>query len=526
MRRSKSFYLLLITFILAAYYLVCGIYLNKLGYTNSESLFYLEKAKIVFDGVGDRIKVIGFTSPIFPFYATFIFTTISGLSPLIASAIGTALLFYIMAKSLTKRFNDDYYLLILVLLFLFHPGLLYTACSGKGIYLILIFFYLFFLNILKFYRSNTTFHISIASICLVILVFCDYKFIWLTLFFIPLVLSITIQSLNLSEKESIFRMFLSFNSPSLRRKLISKTFALYVIMFILPIASIFCYKLLNLSHANDLNYFTENPYATWNVLNDKLNHNLLQSTGENSSYLPQEVSLLISVKALIFCPLILIAIYLFSESTYQILTLITPFAFIEFLHIKYDTVYLAYEYYLIFLILALLCVLYKAQLVKNQKALKIIIAIMVIVQVYTGYLFLSRSSITEEHNFITMLTTVIPDESQNNNQEITSYINHLPTDYKILMDDAVAYPIAAYANNIKQLTMPYQDEFASAIESPQKYDDYILVATPRNLSTSYTQLNDSYITIIQQNDKNLKLHVVYENDDWVLYHIGVTKQKR
>ena len=86
MRQSRSFYLILITLALAAYYLVCGIYLNKLGYTNAESLFYIEKAKIVFGGMGDRLKVMGLTAPIFPFYAAAIFTSISyTFAPVIAS---------------------------------------------------------------------------------------------------------------------------------------------------------------------------------------------------------------------------------------------------------------------------------------------------------------------------------------------------------------------------------------------------------------------------------------------------------
>jgi hypothetical protein len=370
MKQSKTLYLVLITLVLVIYYLICSIYLNHLGYTNPESLFYIEKAKIVFEGLGNRIKVMGLTAPILPFYGTFIYTSFNFLlAPAIASAIGTALLFYVIASTLLKRFADDFYLLILIILFVFHPGILYVACSGKGTYLVLIFFFLFFLNILKFYRSNTTFHISIASICLVVLVFCDYNFIWLTLFFIPLVLSIAIQSLNLSEKESIFRLFLSFNSPTLRRKLISKTFALYIIIFILPIASVVCYKLLNLTHANDLNYFLESPYATWRVLTDKINYDQLY-LNNNATVIPQEVSLLISAKALMFCPLILVAIYLFKESTYQILTILTPFAFIEFLHIKYDNEFLAYEYYLIFLILALLAIMFKAQSVKRQIPLK------------------------------------------------------------------------------------------------------------------------------------------------------------
>ena len=519
MRQSKSFYLVLITLILAAYYLFCGIYLNKLGYTNPESLFYIEKAKVVFEGLGNRIKVMGLTAPILPFYGIFIFTSINyALAPVIASAIGTAMLFYIMASTLLKRFTDDFYLLILIILFVFHPGILYAACSGKGIYLSLIFFFLFFLNILKFYRSNTTFHISIASICLVILVFCDYNFIWLTLFFIPLIFSIAIQSLNLSEKESIFRLFLSFNSPSLRRKFISKTFALYIIIFILPIASVLCYKLLNLTHANDLNYFLESPYATWNVISDKINYDLLY-VNNTSTILPQDVSLLISAKALLFCPLIFVAVYLFRQSTYQVLTILTPFAFIEFLHIKYDKVFLVYEYYLIFMILALLCIMFRVQIVKRQRPIKLVIAVLVLVQIYTGYLFLSNSLVHDENNFITILLNRNTDESENENHDVASYLNGLPDNSRILVDDAIAYPIVAFVKNIRQLTMPYQDEFASAIESPNKYDDYILIATAKNIATGYTQINDKYIDQMKQQNSGLNLRKIYETDNWALYEV-------
>jgi len=519
MKQSKSLYLVLITVMLAVYYLCCGIYLNNLGYTNPESLFYIEKAKIVFEGVGNRIKVMGLTAPILPFYGTFIFTSFNFiLAPVVASAIGTALLFYIMASTLLKRFANDFYLLVLLVLFIFHPGILYTACSGKGIYLVLIFFFLFFLNLLKFYRSNTTFHISIASICLVILVFCDYNFIWLTLFFIPLVLSIAIQSLNLSEKESIFRLFLSFNSPSLRRKLISKTFALYIIIFILPIASIICYKLLNLTHANDLNYFLESPYATWTVLANKINYDQLY-LNPAVSILPQEVSLLISVKALIFCPLILVAIYLFRSSTYQILTILTPFAFIEFLHIKYDKVSLVYEYYLIFMILALLGILFKARVGKKQFGLKALIALLVVVQIYTGYIFLKTSMVADEQNFISILENRNTDDSQKENHDVAAYLNSLPSNARVLVDDAIAYPIVAFVTNIKQLTMPYQESFASAIESPDKYDDYILITTQKNIANGYTQINDKYIFILRQDNSSLNLRKIYETDNWALYEV-------
>jgi hypothetical protein len=515
--RNQSKYLLLITILLAIYYLVLGIYLNRLGYFSHEAMFYIEKTKIVLDGAGNRLKVMGLTAPILPFYASFIFSAISAtLAPIIASALCTAILFFMIGSALLKRAKDDFYLFTILIVFIFHPGILYAACSGKSIALVLVFFFMFFFNLFKFYRSNTTFHVSIASISLVLLIFCDYKFIWLTLFFIPLVLSITIKSLNLGEQESIFRLFISFNNPSLRRKLINKTFALYIILFVLPLACIICYKLLNLTHAQDLNYFNESPYATWTVLADKLSFDQLSTS---TVYQIPETSILISARILLFCPLMLVAVYLFKNSTYQILTLLTPFAFVEFLHIKYEKVFLVNEYYLIFLVLALLCISYKAQTIKNQTVLKAVVGILVLAQLYTGYIFLKNSSITEEQNFITVLFNHAADTHQDENRELANYINNLPDDTHILVDDAIAFPIVALSNNIHKLTLPYQGAFLSAIEAPDKYDDYILLATEKNEVTGFTQLNNKYVPIIKKANSALKLRRVYETNDWILYKV-------
>ncbi len=517
MRDNKGLYLLLITVVLAAYYIILGIYMNKLGYYNQESLFYIEKSRVILNGVGNKLKIMGLTSPLIPFYGAFLFTSINfSLAPVIASALGTAVLFYIMASTLEKRFNDSYYLLLLSILFLFHPGLIYTACSGKSIYAILIFFYLFFLNILKFYNSNTTFHVSIASICFVLLVFSDYKFIWLALFFIPLILSIAIHTLNLSERESIFRLFLSFNNPSLRRKLINKTFSIYMIIFILPLSSIMIYKMLNLTHANDLNYFLESPYATWSVLTDKVEYSVFNQ--RSVSFL-SEASILLSFKALIYCPLVILALYLYRQYLYQVLTIITPFGLIEFLRVKYDKSYLPHQYFIIFLILSLLCIIYKAKPVKKQFGFKLVFAFMIVVQICTGYIFLKKSSIPEEQNFMATLLHKEPLVAQDESMDIANYLNGLPSSTQVLIDDAVAYPIVAFTNNISSLTMPYEDTYLSAIESPEKYDDYMLIANRKNSTNGYTQLNESYLEILRAQGHGLMLIKVYQTDNWALYRI-------
>ncbi len=85
---SKGQSLLIITGLLAVYYLFCGIYLNDLGYSTQESIFYVEKVRIIFEGIGYKLKIIGLTAPIIPFFATFAFTSINSLlAPIIASVL-------------------------------------------------------------------------------------------------------------------------------------------------------------------------------------------------------------------------------------------------------------------------------------------------------------------------------------------------------------------------------------------------------------------------------------------------------
>jgi len=516
-QQSKTLYIAILALVLAVYYLVWGVYLAKLGFFNKEELFFIEKSKIIFEGVGNRLKVMGLTSPLLPFYGTFIFTTISyTVAPILASAFGTAILFYIICSTLIKRTNDEFYILIILLLFLFHPGLLYVGSSGKSTYMVLIFFYLFFLNIFKFYNSNTTFHVSISSICLVILVFCDYKFVWLTLFFIPLVLSISLHTLNLGEKESIFRLFLSFNNPSLRRKLVSKSMAIFIILFILPLASILIYKMLNLTHANDLDYFIDSPYSNWSVLAEKIDYSTLQDTVNHK--LP-EISIIVSARVIIFFPLILLAFYLFRDNTYQMLTLLTPFFFIEFLKIKYAKVFITEQYYIIFLILALLCIVTKIRTVRHEGTFKIVLTLLIVLSIYTGYEIMYTSAIAEENNFISCVLHKKVTDSQEEIKSVAAYINNLPEKSHVLLDDAIAYPIASFSKDIRSLTLPYQEDYLSAIEAPQKYDRYVLIASNKNSANSYTELNTKYVTLYKNANSNVSLRKVFETDNWILYQI-------
>jgi hypothetical protein len=216
--------------------------------------------------------------------------------------------------------------------------------------------------------------------------------------------------------------------------------------------------------------------------------------------------------------MMLLAIYLFRDRNYQILTMVAPFAFIEFLHIKYEKVALEYEYFLIFIVLALLAVIIKLPSIRNHKTFKIALGIIVVCQLGSGYYYLINSPVTDERNFITMLTGRTPDTQQDENKDMANYINGLPDNSRILVDDAIAYPIVAFIYNVKNLTLPYQESFLSAIETPWDYDNYILIATSKNRINAYSILNPRYGPVINMASNN-KLQLVYSTPNWALYRL-------
>jgi len=149
------------------------------------------------------------------------------------------------------------------------------------------------------------------------------------------------------------------------------------------------------------------------------------------------------------------------------------------------------------------------------------VAILAVVQLYTGYYFMKTSAIGEEVHFVDVLMNRDPDPLQVENRDLANYINHLPKGSHVLIDDAIAYPVVAFTNgnDIGKLTLPYQGIFLTAIETPDKYDNYILLATANNEVTGFTQLNDRYVPVIQKNNSELRLRRVFETNDWILYKI-------
>jgi hypothetical protein len=151
--------------------------------------------------------------------------------------------------------------------------------------------------------------------------------------------------------------------------------------------------------------------------------------------------------------------------------------------------------------------------------MKTMLTITTVFQLFTGFFFLKNSFIPEERDFVNALFHLSPDDTQDESREMANYLNTLPDNDQVLADDAVAYPVIAFMHHVGRVTLPYQESYLSASEAPERYVNYILVATDRNPLVGYTQLNYKYLPAIKKSDSNLNLQKIYETDNWILYKV-------
>jgi len=254
----KKYIAIFIALFLMVYYILVSWVLHRTGYEHSEAMFIAEKIKLLFETDDNTLLTLGTTFPSLIFLSSIVFTPFGyPFAPILASMTFTVLLFFLLLTDYSKsKLPRRVFLPMLILVFVFHPGILYAATSGRGVASILLFFYLVFRSLFRYYKSQTSFYLSMASIYLSCLVFCDYNFIWLLLAFFPFIFLVSLDGLKLQkDKPPVIQYFESLNNRSQRRKLANRTLAIYIIVFLLPIGALYLFKILNFYHAGDSTYF-------------------------------------------------------------------------------------------------------------------------------------------------------------------------------------------------------------------------------------------------------------------------------
>ncbi|MBN8664254.1 MAG: hypothetical protein J0L83_06775 [Chitinophagales bacterium] len=506
------------------YYVCITWIVHRSGYEHTESLFYAEKLKLLFEAKQNKLVILGTTFPSLVFLSNLVFTPLGYLfAPVAASILVMSILYYfILRNHLSTKLPMNIYVPMVTALFMFHPGMVFAAVSGRSIAMVLLFFYLVYRSFFNYYRSQTTFYLSLSSIYLACLIFSNYNFIWLLIAFFPFIVLISLEGIKISKDQPpVLQYYESLNNRSLRRKLANRTAAIYIIIFLLPLGAIYLFRTLNQSHAGNPEYFLSSQYSNWAITGLKAIDNLLVDA--KGTILTKQTQIVYHFFILLMTPLFVVALMLYKGKIYELMTIISPFILLSVLLIA-NRYYLSVEYLLIFLLLAVLILIYYAGKTDHSfRRMRVMIFTGIILSIIGGFYYFSKTNDFEEKNFYHALlkggafreTRAISEEKQ-----IAQFIQDV-TDGggKVMIDDAAAYGIVAHLESLNNILLPLQPSFVTVVENPTLSVNYLCIAKRENRLHNFTVLNAYNIEQMRRRI-GLNLLVMFETPNWVLYKIS------
>ena len=509
---------------LLVYYLIMSWILHRTGYEHSENLFVAEKLKILFESDENTLLTLGTTFPSLIFLSSLVFTPFGYLfAPILASIAITTALFYTIVCDFkeTSKLSPIVYVPVVTLLFVLHPGLIYTAISGRGVAAILLCFYFVFRSLFRYYQTQTTFYLSMASIYLSCLIFCDYNFLWLLLAFFPFIFLVSLEGLKINKDQPpILQYFQSVNNRSQRRKLANRTVAIYIIVFLLPFGALFLFRILNQTHAGNPTYFLTSQYANWHVIGNVPIGEIVNAG--NAKNVGMQSQLLFQVYVLLLNPLLILAFFYYKGKMYELFTLLAPFILMSILVINLQY-YFTIEYYLIFLILGLLGLTFYGGKKFNPKITWFLVFSVALLNVFTGIYYFKRTDDAEEKEFYSSIKNYknwLGTKSINEEFEIAAYISSIADkDNKVLIDDASAFKVIAHMKTLEGTVMPLNKNFVTLIENPIVGIRYLVIAKNNNPLQTFTVLNTYNLKQMLLKEQFTSL-IMFETEHWAVYRIG------
>jgi len=513
---------------LLVYYIMLSWILHRSGYEHSENLFIAEKIKILFDSNENNLVTLGTTFPTLIYLIALTFTPFGYLyAPILASISLTVILYFTLINDFksTSILPPIVYIPFITVLFFLHPGIIYAAISGRGVAGILLFFYFLFRSLFRFYKTQTTFYLSMASIFLTCLVFCDFNFIWLLLAFFPFIVSISLEGLKINKDQTpISQYFESLNNVSQRRKLTNRAAAIYIILFLLPVGALFLFSYLNSTHTGDAYHFMHSQYANWHVIGNTpigdllFNQGIMGIKGTNAA---NQTQILYQFYLVFLSPILVLSLFYFKGKLYELLTIAAPFVLIGILIIN-TQYYFTVEYYLIFLVLGLIVLCFYSKNRFSKMFTSFIFFFASILYIISGIYYFKKSYDYEEKHFFSLLRNTkewFSVKSQNEEFEVANYISKIADlNNKVLVDDAAAFGIVAHLKSLEGIELPINKSFGTIVENPIVGAKYMCVANLNNRYKNFTVLNSYNIGQMEAKGK-FNSQLVFQTVNWSIYKL-------
>ncbi|MCG9900904.1 MAG: hypothetical protein MH132_12945 [Hydrotalea sp.] len=511
----------ILSLMMVVYYLFLSWVTHRAGFDHSEALFLSEKLRLLFETDEQTLLILGTTFPSIPFLSSIVFSPLGYLfAPIACSILFTVLLFYFILMDFNEdsSFSPRLFLPIVLIIFILHPGIIYSATSGRSNAASFFFFYMVYRSFFKFYQTQTSFYLSMSSIFLSCLIFCNFNFIWLLIAFFPFIVLVSLEGLKISKDQPpMNQYFEAINIRSQRRKLTNRTVAIYIVIFMLPFGAAGLFYYLNNTHAANGVYFLSSQYANWRVTGLDFIDGLLEQFADTN--LRYQTQLVFQGYALLLTPLLIGTLFFFRGKLYETFTVISPFIWMSVILLS-ARYYLTIEYYLFLLILAFTILIFKISSRHKKGVLYPVLIIATVLNIGTGILYFKRTNDVLETQFYSVLTnskTWFEPRTESENARIARFINEIADEgNKVLLDDAAAYTIVPYLESLKKVVLPLQESFVTVVENPPLGARYMVVAKRVNKLHNYTVLN-AYNLALMQKRINLQPLMLLETDNWVVY---------
>lgn len=521
MKRQNE-YILICTLLMVLYYILLSWIFHRNGFEHSESLFYSEKLKILFEFKENTLTTIGTTFPTTVFLSTVLLSPFGYLfAPIASSIIFMSIFLYFVLTDIRESQLPFFPLLIaIILLFAIHPQFVFAAISGRNIGAIMFFLYMLFRSLFHYYKTQTTYYLSLASVFLTCLIFTEINFIWLLLSFFPFIFLVSIDGIKVSKDEpAIYQYYQALNIRSLRRKLANRTVSLYLILFLLPLSAAYLFRLLNASHAGSATYFLSSQYANWRVTGTSPLNTIYELTKGN--IVTKQTEIIFQVFVIFLSPTFILALLLFRGKLYELFTLLTPMFFFAIILIDTKN-YFTSEYYVIMHVVGIAGLIFLGFNTFKQKINNFLLIGTSLLSIFFGIYYFAQTNDGEEQKFYKLISenkNWLEGKKSTELQQMAEFISSVASPEKpMLIDDAAAYGIMAYLPSLNGLILPLQKSFVTVIENPAMAAQYMCIAKRNNRLHNSTVLNAFNLIEIKER-AGLKPIRIFETENWIVYSI-------
>jgi hypothetical protein len=170
----------------AVSYSVMAIYLHEIGYANLDSLFISHQYNLMFNSEVSKIKTFFLSYPLLTHILVYPAGFFSVLQAPVITSVVFMSLFSASLVALIASGRLRFFEIVFAVYFLISPLFIYAAVSGSSFYAFLIGFYLLYYYLFKYIQEYTTYRLTILSLVFSLMVFLNYKMLWLIALLIPL----------------------------------------------------------------------------------------------------------------------------------------------------------------------------------------------------------------------------------------------------------------------------------------------------------------------------------------------------